>query len=215
MNKILIISFISILIFSCYPKHDYRLDEVFYREFNNTIDHKIKGLKSIRKQLLAKSIKKIGSKLLYYSIYDSLNNRTYYWKKRAEIFYEHAQSNVFMDSLVLFNKENNIAVCILYDIKTKNKDFDNIKIKFDTDTYVRIYFKKNDSGWEVFNEELCEIPKLGYTNISHTPLQMKLIGIDYFFYSFIKLKDEYTDNPIFLEYIEKSFHPKNCSIYSN
>ncbi len=218
-----------------FPKHEYPDMNSFYRKFPESLSHSVSELKSIREQLFVDSKQRLGGDSIYNSIFETLNQRTDFWLKRSQYRFPQAKSLVFMDSLILLNRNKNIALCVIYNIATKNSYYDvrekdrivinekgirdtiyekdSIKTPIETDFYVRLFFQKKNNEWKVFHEEMNGVPKLGYMNIAHTPEQMKILGVDYFFYSFIKVKNINTSHPKLVGYHEKAFKPKHCWIY--
>ena len=234
-NVVIIIFFFSLILGSCIPKHDYDEKPVF-RKFPKTLHHKIYELTLIRKQLFINSKQKIGGEKLYDNLFDTLNQRTDFWKNRGVYRLGGKNTNyVFMDSLIIINSKKNIAVCIINNINTNTHNYidrtkteirindlgkpdtiiikDSLKWPRKTDFYVSVYFKKINNKWKIYHEEINIVPKLGYMTIAHTPEQMKLLGIDYFFYGFLKVKGENTNYPKLLGYYEQAFIPVNNWYY--
>lgn len=230
---IVMIFFKSLIINFIFPKHEYPEMNSFYRKFPESVSHSIPELKSMRKQLFIDSKQSVGGEINYNSIFDTLNKRTNFWIEYSKYRFPEEKSLVFMDSLMLFNK--NIALCAIYEISTKNSYYDvrvkdrivinekglrdtiyekdSIKRPLETDMYIRTWFKKINNKWEIYHEELSLIPKMGYMNIAHTPEQMKIKGLDYFFYRYIKVKNEYKRNPKLIGYHENAFEPINNWYY--
>jgi hypothetical protein len=218
-----------------FPKNEYPDMNSFYRKFPESLSHSVSEIKSIREQLFVDSKQRLGGDSIYNSIFETLNQRTDFWVKRSQYRFPQAKSLVFMDSLILLNRNKNIALCVIYNIATKNSYYDvrvkdrivinekgirdtiyekdSIKTPIETDFYVRLFFQKKNNEWKVFHEEMNGVPKLGYMNIAHTPEQMKILGVDYFFYSFIKVKNINTGHPKLIGYHEKAFKPRHCWIF--
>ena len=233
-NVVIIIFFFSLILGSCIPKHDYD-DKLVYRKFPNTLNHSIKELKLIRKQLFDISKQRIGEDSIYCNLFDTLNQRTNFWIKRGRYRATGYELNVFMDSLFLINRKKNIIVCIINNIIPISHSYidrskteirindlgkpdtiiikDSLKWPNKTDFYVSVYFKKINNKCKNYHEEINIVPKLGYMTIAHTPEQMKLLGIDYLFYGFLKVKGENTNSPKLLGYYEQAFIPVNNWYY--
>jgi hypothetical protein len=214
-----------------FSKHEYPDMESIYTKFEQTIDHKPNSLFLIRKQLFKSSIQRIGGKSLYQEVFDSINKRTEFWIQRSKYRSPECESIIFMDSLILFNKQKNIVVGSIYNIipskeyyldrsKTKiimnnlgKRDTiiikDSVRFLKQTDFIINVYFKNENNRWIIFHEQKEIFGKLGFMNIAHKPIQMKLLGTDNFFFSFINVKNEFSNNPKIISYKEHAFNPKN------